>query len=250
MSEPAVVVEGLRVTYRVRLGGAVSLREIVARGRRAAAWRPRQVHALVDLSFTLPPGRVLGIVGRNGAGKSTLLKVLAGVVPPTAGYACLRGEIGAVLDLGLGFNPALSGARNALLSALAAGHDHREVRQRLPEILDFADLGEFVDYPLRTYSTGMRARLAFAATILLDPDILLVDEALATGDAAFRARCLQRISDLCAGGRTALLASHSLGLLRELADTVLWLEKGAVVQLGPAVKVLDAYRAAMQPPAP
>lgn len=239
-SDPAVVVRDLRLDYPVRLGGPPRLRGLVAgKARQEAA----VVHALKGVSLSVPTGTVLGIIGANGAGKSSLLKVIAGIIRPTAGEVEVRGEVGTLLSLGATFVSSLTGRRNALLGVMAAGVDRTTAERLVPEVLAFADLGEFEDYPVQTYSSGMRGRLGFAIAACLAPDVLLVDEALSTGDAAFRAKCENRIHELVGGDSTALVVSHRTDALVDLADTVVWIDAGEVRMIGDPREVTAVYLA-------
>jgi lipopolysaccharide transport system ATP-binding protein len=180
--------------------------------------RPRHktFRALDGINLEVVRGEVLGIIGSNGAGKSTLLKVLSGVLEATSGSVEVVGRVTAILELGLGFNTEFSGRENVYLSGLLYGMDRAEVSRKIDEIIDFSGLGEFIERPVKTYSSGVHARLAFSIATAVDPDILIIDEALAAGDAAFVQKCLRRIRQLCSGGRTVILVSHGTGLLAQL----------------------------------
>jgi lipopolysaccharide transport system ATP-binding protein len=202
--------------------------------------------ALRDVSFTVSPGQMLGILGKNGAGKSTLLQLIGGVGRPDEGKVKVNGRIGALLDLGAGFHPDLTGRENAFVSAVVAGLSRREVARRFDAIVEFAELQAFIDNPLRTYSTGMQMRLAFAVAVHTDPQVLLVDEFLSVGDLAFQAKCLQRISQLKAEGCAIVLISHSAEQIQELCDRALWLRQGQVVVDGEPEVVAGQYVAEMR----
>ncbi len=215
----------------------------------AGFWRGRhkeQLHALQDVSFEVRPGEMLGVVGANGAGKSTLLRLLGGVGQPTTGHIAVNGRIGALLELGGGFQPDLTGRENAILAGVVAGLLRREVTARLPEIVRFAELEEFIDAPVRTYSAGMTMRLAFAVAIHTDPEVLLVDEYLSVGDLAFQAKCTARISALREQGCAIVLVSHGMEQVRDLCDRALWLRHGRVVALDDAKTVAEAYEREMR----
>lgn len=236
---PAVEVADLSVQYRTNFEKSPTLKAFLARpGRRRGT---RVIQALDDVSFTVPSGSVLGIIGANGAGKSTLLRAIAGIVPPSTGRIVVRGEISTLLALGIGFNKALSGRENIALGGFAAGLDPDGIQARFDEIVDFADIGEFIDLPMKTYSSGMYGRLAFAVAAHMNPDVLLIDEALATGDAAFRKKCTQKMDDLCRHAGTILLVSHGLASIRELAERCLWLHKGKVKAYGETAAVTEQY---------
>jgi ABC-type polysaccharide/polyol phosphate transport system ATPase subunit len=208
-------------------------------GRRERA--VRVVEALRGVSFDVSHGTVLGIIGANGAGKSTLLRVIAGILPPNEGRVEVRGRITTLLALGVGFNKSLSGRENVILGGLAAGMSLREVEEHYDAIADFADIKDFMDLPMRTYSSGMYGRLAFAVAAFMDPDILLIDEALSTGDAAFRKRSFQKMQELCAQAHTLLIVSHGLATVRELATDCIWLHQGQLRGHGDPETVIKEY---------
>ncbi len=191
-----------------------------------------QFWALREVSFAVMPGQMLGILGHNGAGKSTLLQVLSGVVHPDEGNVQVRGRMGALLDLGASFHPDLTGRENVFVSAIVAGLTRREVERRFDAIVEFAELHPFINNPVRTYSTGMLMRLAFAVAIHTDPDVLFVDEFLSVGDLAFQAKCLSRIAQLKANGCAVVLISHNVEQIQQLCDQALWLEQGQVRAYG------------------
>jgi ABC-type polysaccharide/polyol phosphate transport system ATPase subunit len=204
------------------------------------------VEALRGLNLDLPAGSLTGIVGANGAGKSTLLRVIAGIVPPSEGYVEVRGKVAAVLALGAGFNPALSGRHNVDVGGMAAGMSRAEVRERFAEIEAFAGIGRYIDAPMRTYSAGMFARLTFAVAVAAEPDILLVDEVLGTGDAAFQERCDRKVHELRDKGCAIVLASHSAAQVEAMTTTAVWLHRGELRAHGPTEEVTAAYEAFRQ----
>jgi lipopolysaccharide transport system ATP-binding protein len=197
--------------------------------------------ALDDVSFDVRYGERVGIIGRNGAGKSTLLKILSRVVYPTKGEARLRGRLVSLLEVGTGFNGDLTGRENVYLNASLHGLSRAEIAERFDDIAAFADIGDFMDTPVKRYSSGMQMRVAFSVAAHLDPDILLLDEVLAVGDFEFQVKCLQRIEKLVSEGRTLLFVSHSADAILSFCDRCIWLEKGRVLGDGPAVRVLDEY---------
>jgi lipopolysaccharide transport system ATP-binding protein len=235
----AVVVDAVSKTYRLHRRPR-SLKEAALR---PFAWsaRARTVAALRDVSFAVRPGSSVGIVGPNGAGKSTLLRLVGGVGRPDSGRIETDGRIAAILELGAAFHPELTGREAASLAGIVAGLTRREVRARLDAIVAFAGLEAFVDEPLRTYSTGMQARLGFAIAAHTDPEILLVDEVLAVGDAAFQRRCIERLRQFQRDGVTMLIVSHDHHVVAELCDEVVWLRGGALVAVGAPNEIVRRY---------
>jgi lipopolysaccharide transport system ATP-binding protein len=201
--------------------------------------------ALREVSFSIEAGRMVGVVGHNGAGKSTLLRLVGGVGRPDAGQIAVRGRLGALLELGAGFHPELTGRENAVISGVISGLTKAEVRAQFDEIVGFAELEDFIDSPLRTYSSGMIMRLAFAVAAHIEPEVLLIDEVLAVGDLAFQAKCLERIRAFRARGCTILLVSHNTAQVAALCDEALWLRGGCLAAHGPAAEVVAAYTAEM-----
>jgi ABC-type polysaccharide/polyol phosphate transport system ATPase subunit len=204
--------------------------------------RPRFA-ALKDVSFELAPGESLGLIGANGAGKSTLLNLATGLAQPDEGSIAVNGRVTALLELGAGFHPDLTGAENVRVNAAMMGMTRRQMVQRFDEIVDFSGVRDFINEPLRVYSAGMSMRLAFSVAIAADPEVLLIDEVLGVGDQEFYARCLEKIRTLQAAGKTVVLASHSAELIIMLCQRALWIERGQVAMLGAAAEVVAAYRA-------
>jgi ABC-type polysaccharide/polyol phosphate transport system ATPase subunit len=198
------------------------------------------------VSFRVASGEAVGIVGSNGAGKSTLLRMICQLGRPTCGSARVAGRVAALLDLGAGFHPHLSGRDNLYVSAIVSGMRRAEVRERFAEIVDFAELRPFIDQPLRTYSWGMQVRLAFSVAIHVDPDVLIVDEVLAVGDSEFQAKCVDRIEGFARQGRTLLVVSHEMSLIRHFCRRALHLERGRLLADGPASSVTAAYEHAVE----
>jgi lipopolysaccharide transport system ATP-binding protein/teichoic acid transport system ATP-binding protein len=235
----AITVEDLRVQYRQRLQSRTFADLLSRSGRERTS--VRTIEALRGVSFGVQRGEVLGVIGRNGAGKSTLLRAIAGILPPTTGRVTVRGRLSTLLTLGAAFNRQLTGRENIVLGGLASGLDRRTIDAAMEQIADFAELGEFLDYPVRTYSSGMSSRLAFAVAAQLEPEILLIDEALAAGDSKFKEKCAARIDELCGGGHTVVLVSHGLSGIRRLASHCVWLDGGLVMAEGETDEVVDAY---------
>ncbi len=242
---PSVVASQVHITYRVYGSGQADpdgdenpLRRLLQRSTRNVG--VREVHAVQDVSFVAYRGESIGIVGRNGSGKSTLLRSVAGLVPPTRGNLWLGGTA-SLLGVNAALLPKLSGRRNVWIGAQALGLSPREVRRRFAEIVDFADIGDFIDLPMSSYSSGMAARLRFAISTAVVPDILVVDEALATGDAQFKARAEERIDEIREQAGTVFLVSHSAETVKATCSRALWLDGGKLVMDGPAGQVVDAY---------
>lgn len=240
--ELAIEVESLSKRYRLgqNLGGYVTLREVLS-SRRRKAEDATHVWALRDVSFEVPQGEALGVIGPNGAGKTTLLKVLARITEPTSGVSRTRGRAGALLDVGTGFHPELTGKENIYLNAAILGMSRRDVRKRYADIVEFAGLERFLDTPLKRYSWGMYLRLAFAVAAHVEPDIVIVDEVLAVGDARFRQQCLDKMSEFGREGRTVVFVSHDLGSITQLCRRAIWLEHGAIEADGPSEQVVGRY---------
>ena len=244
----AVVVRNLGKRFRrYHADRPRTLKEALLRGLRGLR-RVRPIDrfwALRDVSFSVSAGHMVGVIGPNGAGKSTLLRLIGGVGRPDEGCVEVHGRIGAVLELTAGFRPDLTGRENVLVGGVVAGLTRREVAQRFDSIVAFAELEEFIDNPLRTYSTGMRMRLAFAVAVHTEPEILLIDEVLAVGDLSFRRKCLDRIAQFKAQGCTILLVSHDVNAIKRFCDEVLWLRQGQLVAHGQADVVAGQYVAEM-----
>lgn len=238
----AIVVQGVSKCFRVYEKPADHLKEILMFGRRRFH---TEFWALRDVDFSLEKGRCLGIIGENGSGKSTLLRIVAGVVRPNGGTVSIDGRVSALLELGAGFNPEFTGRDNVVLNASILGLSDSEIRARIPRIEEFAGIGDFVDRPVKTYSSGMFVRLAFAVAIHVDPEVLIVDEALAVGDIYFQQRCIRTIQAMKASGVTILFVSHDLSSVRTLADSTIWMDHGRVRMMGPTDDVAAEYMAAM-----
>ncbi|HZB66490.1 MAG TPA: ABC transporter ATP-binding protein [Ornithinibacter sp.] len=240
VDDVAVRVQNVSVTYRTTFERTPTFKTAVVRlgrGERAV----REVQALKNVSFEVPVGTSLGIVGANGAGKSTLIRTLGGILPPTSGRIEVHGRISALLALGVGFNPNLSGTENVVLGGLANGLTRRQVDERAHDIAEFAELGDFMDLPIRTYSSGMRSRLAFAVSVHMDPDILMIDEALSAGDAKFKKKAAEKMHELMTTARAMFLVSHALASVKEMCNAAIWLHKGELMVQGSPEEVVAAY---------
>jgi lipopolysaccharide transport system ATP-binding protein len=207
------------------------------------------LHALRNVSFTVAPGESVAIVGSNGAGKSTLLSLIAGLARPDEGSIRINGRVAALLELGSGFHPDLTGVENVTLNAALLGFTERQANDALPDIIKFAEIGEFIHEPIRTYSSGMVVRLAFSIAVHVDPTILIIDEVLGVGDTHFQEKCLARITELRAQGRTLLCVSHSPRMVLDFCDRAVWLDHGQVVMDGDSERVMNAYLAYCANPA-
>lgn len=234
--EPAISVRNVGKCYRIFHRTTDRLVERVTGRARA-----RDFWALQDVSFDVYPGQSLGIIGRNGAGKSTLLQIIAGTLTPTTGEVRIRGRIAALLELGSGFNQQFTGRENVFLSGAILGVPRKQMEERLPEIEEFADIGDFIDEPVSTYSSGMHARLAFAVSVSLKPDVLILDEILAVGDAAFQQKCIGRLHELLASGVTLLFVSHATDAVRSICRQGLLLSGGRQKYFGAASEAVDRY---------
>ncbi len=247
MTDPAIRVERLGKCYRiVRRSRYPTLRESIMTGLtnlfRPAEWqRDRPLWAIRDVSFEVPPGAVVGIIGRNGAGKSTILRILCRITDPTEGLAEIRGRVGSILEVGTGFHPELNGRENVYLNGAILGMRKTAIDRQFDRIVEFAEVEEFVETPVKHYSSGMYMRLAFAVAAHLDVQILLIDEVLAVGDAGFQRKCLGKMSQVAEAGRTVLFVSHNMQAVRQLCSRALWIRDGALHRDGAVVDVVDEY---------
>jgi lipopolysaccharide transport system ATP-binding protein len=226
------------------MNSAISARGLTKRFpiQRGNSARAKETFLALDhLDFDIDPGQAVGIVGSNGAGKSTLLKILARILPPTSGRAELHGRVGSLLEAGAGFHPELSGRDNIFLAGALLGMKEGEIRRRLEEIVEFSGVGEFLDSPVKHYSSGMYMRLAFAVAAHIEPEILLVDEVLAVGDAQFQKKCLQRMESLSRNGQTVVFVSHSMQAVSRLCQRALWIDRGKLRMAGPVAEVIAGY---------
>ena len=253
---PAIRVDGLGKAYTIRHRGAygyTALRDVITDGVRGIGRRfsrrdpsaesanREQLWALRDIGFELRQGERLGVIGRNGAGKSTLLKILCRITEPTEGRVMVRGRVGSLLEVGTGFHPELTGRENIFLNGIILGMSRNEVRSKFDEIVEFSEVERFLDTPVKRYSSGMHVRLAFAVAAHLEPEILIVDEVLAVGDAAFQRKCLGKMSDVAQSGRTVILVSHNMSAIQQLSESALWIDEGTLRAFGPADEIVAAY---------
>lgn len=237
MSEYAIEVNNLCINYRGLK--SYSIKQNLLRGKRNKA---ETFEAVKNVSFKLKKGEILGLVGKNGSGKSTMLKAIAGIFSPNSGTVDLHGQTISLLSIGVGFQKELSGRENILLSGMLLGFSEQEIRQRMDEIIEFSELGHFIDAPVRTYSSGMHSKLAFSITAILETDIILIDEVLSVGDARFKKKSYKKMKELISHkDRTVVIVSHSNDTIRKLCNKVLWINDGEFVEFGDTEEVLDKY---------
>lgn len=239
--EKIIEASHISMGFKMDLNRVTSLKEWVVTGL-TGQHSYQTFWALKDVSFEVFKGEVVGIIGRNGSGKSTLLKIIAGLFRPTEGSVLVQGSIVPMLELGSGFDPELTGRENVFLNGAILGYSKEFLKERFPEILEFSELGDFINMPLKTYSSGMMMRLAFSVATIVEPEILIVDEILAVGDEAFQKKSRSKMMELMGGGTTVLYVSHSLEQIRELCNRVIWLDSGKIVMQGAAEDVCDAYK--------
>jgi len=238
----AVRIEDLSITYKINVDTKKTLKNAVMRASKGEKVRMRTVEAVKHMNLDIPHGSVLGIVGANGAGKSTLMRSIAGILPPSEGRITVNGKISTLLALGVGFNPALSGRDNIILGGLASGLSKEEIENKTDEIARFADLPDgFIDMPVRTYSSGMYGRVAFAVAVAMTPDILLLDEALSAGDAAFKEKSFLRMRELVKEARTIVIVSHALQTVKDLCTHAIWMHKGEILAKGEPGAITEKY---------
>lgn len=235
-----IKIENISVCYRMTYDRVKSIKEYLVQKTQGKI-RYEEFWALKGIGFEVKKGEVLGIVGHNGAGKSTLLKVISGILKPTEGTLQVNGTVVPMLELGSGFDFDLTGRENVFLNGAILGYSEQFLKEKYQEIVDFSELGQFIDIPLRNYSSGMVMRLAFSIATVVNPDILIVDEILAVGDAQFQEKSKNRMLELMGGGTTVLFVSHSLDQIREVCDMVIWLEHGQMKMIGRTQEVCDAY---------
>ncbi len=238
MATAAVSVEGVSKTFRLHRDRNQTLKAAILHRKRADY---EEFWALKDVSLEVPTGTTFGLIGENGSGKSTLLKCMAQILRPDKGSIAIAGKVSALLELGAGFHPELSGRENVFLNGSILGLGRKELASRYDEIVEFAGLERFIDTPVKNYSSGMYVRLGFSVAINVEPDVLLVDEVLAVGDEQFQRRCAEKFAEMRARGRTIVLVSHALGSVRSMCDHAAWLDDGQLRSFGPASEVIDEY---------
>lgn len=239
--DPVIRIENVALAFRLGRNRVGTVKEHVINAMKGNTVYDK-LWALKDVSFDMHAGEVLGVIGPNGAGKSTLMKIIAKVLPPTSGRIRINGSIAPMIELGAGFNSEMTGFDNIVLYGTLLGRDPKEMRERVPIISEWAELNDFIDTPIRNYSSGMLARLGFAVATDLRPDILVVDEVLSVGDEAFQRKSSERIESMMNAGTSVVLVSHVLDTVTALADRVVWLDHGNVVQIGPPEEVVSKYR--------
>ena len=237
-----ITVDNVSMHFRMDKNRTTSLKEWVVSFLKGKQ-QYEEFHALENVTFDVKRGEIFGVIGRNGAGKSTLLKVVSGIYKPTSGKAVSAGRIAPMLELGSGFDPELSGRDNIFLNGAILGFSEEFLKSKYDEIVAFSEMGDFIHQPIKTYSSGMMMRLAFSVATIVEPEILIVDEILAVGDASFQQKSRARMLELMQGGTTVLFVSHSMDQIREMCDRVLWLDHGTVKMIGPTQQVCDAYEA-------
>lgn len=240
MSSAVIKVENVSMRFHMYEDKIMSIKEFVTRTLRGSI-QYFDFTALDNVSFEVEKGETLGLIGHNGAGKSTMLKLISGILKPSEGSITVSGNVAPMLELGSGFDFDLTGRENVFLNGAILGYSEEFLKSKFDEIVDFSELGPFIESPIRNYSSGMLARLAFSIASMIVPEILIVDEILAVGDADFQAKSRRRMLDLMSGGTTVLFVSHSLAQIREMCRRVVWLEHGRVQMIGPSGEVCDAY---------
>lgn len=237
---PKIEIHDVSMRFRISSDKILSLKEFLTMAVRGKL-KFDEFWALQNISFNIQPGEVVGIIGRNGAGKSTLLKIISGIIKPTSGNVIVRGSIAPMLELGSGFDMDLNGRENIFLNGAILGYSKAFLESKYDEILEFSELGKFIETPIRNYSSGMLMRLAFSVATMVNPDILIVDEILSVGDASFQKKSRERMEELMSSGTTVLFVSHSITQIREMCGRAIWLDNSRVRMIGEANEVCDAY---------
>ena len=244
-TDVAIMLENVSVQYRIPNEKIATFKEYMIRLVQGKI-KHNSFFALKDITLDIKQGEIFGILGRNGAGKSTLLQVISRVLIPSQGRIWVKGTVNPLLQLGAGFHVELTGRENIYLNATLLGHSRKDIDEKLDEIMDFAEIGEFIEAPIRTYSSGMKARLGFAIATAWQPDILILDEVLSVGDIAFRKKCVERMTSFQGSGATVVMVSHSVNQIREISQRVMWLDRGIIKALGESDEVCDAYNKTLQ----
>jgi lipopolysaccharide transport system ATP-binding protein len=246
MSESAIHINGLGKKFQLgRERGYRTLRESLLQTFKSSSNDAASFWALRDINLEIERGQAVGLIGRNGAGKSTLLKILSRITEPTTGRAEIRGRVGSLLEVGTGFHPELTGRENIYLNGIILGMKRAEVNRQFDAIVAFSEVEKFIDTPVKHYSSGMYVRLAFAVAAHLEPEIMIVDEVLAVGDSAFQKKCLGKMNDVAASGRTVVFVSHNMGAIRSLTSRAVWLEDGQIKENGSSEDVVRKYLASV-----
>lgn len=240
MQRTTIKVENVSKVYRMFDNPKDRFKEVVSKGKKEYG---KDHYALDDVSFEVKEGEILGIIGVNGSGKSTLLKIITGVLQPTTGSVTVNGRISALLELGAGFNPEYTGVENIYFNGMVMGFTRKEMDEKVQGIIEFADIGEFINQPVKTYSSGMLVRLAYAVAVSIEPDILIVDEALAVGDVYFQMKSMSKMEELFRKGKTVIFVSHDTASVRKLCNTAIYLDKGKIIAKGTSKEVVDLYEA-------
>lgn len=244
--QSVISLSGVTVTYRLPKQIIRSFKEYAIHRLKAGRYDYEEFKALNNVDFHVKAGQVVGMIGRNGAGKSTLLKVIAGIIKPRVGTVSVKGRIAPLIELGAGFDPELTGRENVYLNGALLGMTNRALTEKLPGIIEFSELADFIDAPLRTYSSGMMARLGFAVATDVEPDILIVDEILGVGDDSFQKKCKKRLDKFRDNGVTVLVVSHAMNQIRAMCDEVFWMEKGEIKGVGLPNSIVAQYHSSIQ----
>lgn len=236
-----IKVDNVTMTFRMSSERIVNLKEYIIRKAKGELAKPKEFKALSNVSFDVGAGEFIGIVGLNGSGKSTLLKIIAGVMKPTEGMSRVFGTVAPLIELGAGFNPALSGRENIFMNGYVLGFSKKFILDNIDEIIEFSELGDFIDIPMNNYSSGMKSRLGFAIATTVRPQILIVDEVLSVGDYKFQEKCRIRMQEMLSNNTTVLFVSHSIQQVRDMCTRCIWLEKGKIIMDGETAAVCDGF---------
>jgi ABC-type polysaccharide/polyol phosphate transport system ATPase subunit len=244
MSTPAIELTHISKRFKraILRNNYVTLKDILLRKRRPPLGKRRFIEVLEDISLAIPKGKTIGIIGKNGSGKSTLLKLIAGIYRPDSGHITVNGKLSSLIELGAGFHPEFTGRENVFINGILLGLNKTQIRDRFDSIVQFAELEDFIDMPVRTYSSGMYMRLGFSVAVHVDPEIMLVDEVLAVGDESFGHKCKEIIRQFRAAGKTIVMVTHDMGAVERWCDEAIWLNQGQVVDIGEPRQVIDQYR--------